>query len=88
MGQSTATSSRSPLHHGPPDGTTSLVAARILSSAEPLQQRAETQSPWSPRAPAPWRAVQAALAPAAPALPARPPWMEGEREHALRATSG
>jgi hypothetical protein len=38
--------------------------------------------------PAPWRAVQAALAPAAPPLPARLPWTEGEREHALRATSG
>jgi hypothetical protein len=42
------------------------VAARALSSAEPLHTRADTSLQWSPRLPATWHEAQAGLAQAAP----------------------
>jgi hypothetical protein len=69
-----------------PSGRTCLVAARALSSAEPLQQRAETQMQWLTRVPATVSEAHAALAQANPQTMA--PLREGSRSQAWTATSG
>ena len=64
-----------PLHT--PANPTALVADSALSSAEKLQQLAETSRTWIPRVPATWPEAQEGLAQAQPAT--MPPLQEGYR---------
>jgi transposase len=67
-------------------GTTYLVAASALSSAENLQPLAKTGSKWITRVPATLTAAQDALAQADPET--REPLAEGYRSHLLASTYG
>ena len=67
-------------------GTTYVVAASALSSADNLPKLAKTGSQWIPRVPAPLTEAQAALAHADPETMA--PLGEGSRSHRLAATYG
>ena len=69
----------------PLSGASSVVADSALSSAEHLQQLAETPMKWIPRVPATWHAAQAVLSHAAPQAMA--PRQAGSRSQASTSPS-